>query len=1071
MKKAILSFVYLFLVLSLQAQVEYYDSEAFVTEAIQLMEEKKYSEARAVMAKVHQSDEEYYNVCQIETANTYLAEDNTADAIALYKELYDNSHFDNSPSLYVNYGSVLSEAEKFEEAEKVFKEAEAQFPHYSHLLFNMGISYYRSGDIQKAIDYTKQTITVNPGHSKAHYFLGVLALESGQIAEGALAMLGFLADAPSDELALNAIKQLNVKMAQNYIDEKDHVYSETGDDFSKLTLILRNQFPLNEKYKLECDIDDIFTRHVQAVAEYSAKHTVKDGFFEKQYIPFLADIYEKGHIEDFTYYTLSGVEAFEDQLKKKEKGMTSFYKEYFVNEFWYHFGIRKMQHLGKESDVIIYCENSQPTMISEYEGKLKTGWTTFVDEYGRMTGKAKLVNDIPEGMVTYYNSKGAKTEEVVFENGEKNGNQIIYYDSGEKRSEWINVKGLAEGLYTTYYKDGSIYCQSSFKADEYDGDSYCNYASGQHQYKLNYDMGKLDGQKVNYYENGKLSSKEEYVAGKLNGQSEYYDIDGRKLSSIVYKDDEVTKSYSIKDKDGVMTFDYLVDGDNVIITEFLNGQISQVSFVKNNELTGTEYYSDGKKFSSQKFDGEKVEKCIQYQVGDEKGKKLNLKNHKTYDLSGNLISHRKFKDGKIHGLSTYYYLNGNVRSKLNYVDGKEDGNSKLYDKNGNLTQEYYLKEDVLEGLYKEYKNGVLTFAYNYKEGKLNGPTMVYHANGAISSIGFYKDDILQGKLKYYNSNGILTNVDEYENGELTSSTYIERDGTVGSKINYLQPSGPATRQVSYSPVKYEMNLLNGELHGPYYGVDDSGDSIYITNFSNGKREGRSRYFSASGAAYFVGNIVNGNQHGLCKYYDDLGVQRVTSEFKNDKENGKEKLYSYNGNVIKEYTNILDILQGEAKLYNSKGKLLMTLYYVDDVIMKYKSYLDTEWIKLSGEKKSIVVYYEDKSIALEITIVKGYLDGKKAIYDDNGNQVYERNYSKGMTHGDTKLFYPNGKLYRLRGYKNSFLDGEVLYYDEDGSVKLKYTNVLDEKDGPYEMYDNGKLTITKIYEADELIEIK
>jgi len=211
-----------------------------------------------------------------------------------------------------------------------------------------------------------------------------------------------------------------------------------------LTLILRNQFPLNEKYKLKCDIDDVYPRHIQAIAEYAATHTVKDGYFEKQYIPFLADIFKQGHIEDFTYYTMTGMENLEEQLKKKEKNITTFYKGYFVDNFWNHFAVRRMPHLGKESDVIIYCEGGVPTMISEYANKKKQGWSVFLDEYGRMTGKANIADDQPTGVITYFNAKGDKIEEVSFENGEKNGPQITYYETGEKASEWNNKNNVAE---------------------------------------------------------------------------------------------------------------------------------------------------------------------------------------------------------------------------------------------------------------------------------------------------------------------------------------------------------------------------------------------------------------------------------------------------------------------------------------------------------------------------------------------------------------------------------------------------------------------------------------------------
>ncbi len=1071
MNKAICTLLCLFFFSYSHAQVEFYDSEAFVNEALKHIEEENYIEARSVLAKVHPSDEKYYYSCQIEMANTYLTEEKTDEAIALYKKLYEGDHFDIMPSLYVNYGSVMRNSERYEEAETIYQEAEAKYPNYSHLIFNMGISYYRSGEVQKSIDYIKRTIMINPSHSQAHYLLGVVALENGQIAEGALALLGYLADDPEDEFALNAVIKLNQKMAQNYLEEKDFIFSETGDDFSKLTLILRNQFPLNEKYKLECDIDDIYTRHAQAIAEYASEHKVKDGFFEKQYIPYLADIYKKGHIENFTYYTLTGLENFEDQIKKKEKDITSFYKEYFVDNFWHHFAVRKMPHHGKDSDVIVYCENSVPTMISEYEGRMKQGWSTFVDQYGRMTGKASIVDDQPVGIVTYYNTDGGKTEEINFEKGAKNGAQITYYDTGEKSSEWINKNDVAEGLYTTYYKDGSIYCQSTFKNDEFHGKSYCNYASGQLEFTVEYNMGKFDGKRINYYQNGNMNSTESYVKGKLNGLSEYYDIDGRKLSSVLFNDDIASGNYTVKDKAGNITLDYVVDDGEATSTEYVNGKISQVSRIKNNELEGLDFYSDGIKYTSQKFNGEEIKECIQYTRGQEKGSKANLKNHKLYDIDGNIVCHRRYKDGKLDGQNTFYYLNGNIRSEINYKDGKENGTSKFYDKKGNLKIEYLINEDLINGLYKQYKDGVLENAYNYKDGKLNGVTISYHANGKMASEGFYKDDQPLGRYNYFNSNGVLTNVDKYENGELVSSSYIERDGSKGSMIDYRKQSGKIIKEVSYSPVRFQMNLLNREFHGPYFGIDKGGDSIYVTNFVNGIREGRTRYFSGSGNVFFDGMVVNGTQHGLCKYYDDLGVLRVTSEFLNDEEYGVEKTYTQSGAIFQEYNNVKDIKQGEFKISNSQGKLLLTLYYVDDIIMKYKTMIDDDWIKSSSEKKDNNLYYENGGIALEITLNKGYIDGKYAIYDESGNQIFERNYLNGMLDGSTKYFYPNGKLYRSQEFKKDMLDGDVMYYDENEKIKLKYTQVLDEKVGSYEIYENGKLKITKIYDADELVEIK
>ena len=89
----------------------------------------------------------------------------------------------------------------------------------------------------------------------------------------------FLAKEPTGESAVKAVLSLNKNLSKEYLETPKLKYSDGGDDFSELETILRNQLPLNKKYKLKSEIDDVVTRQVQAIIEYATTHTVKNGFF------------------------------------------------------------------------------------------------------------------------------------------------------------------------------------------------------------------------------------------------------------------------------------------------------------------------------------------------------------------------------------------------------------------------------------------------------------------------------------------------------------------------------------------------------------------------------------------------------------------------------------------------------------------------------------------------------------------------------------------------------------------------------------------------------------------------
>lgn len=91
---------------------------------------------------------------------------------------------------------------------------------------------------------------------------------------------------------------------------------------------------------------------------------MQNGFFETTYIPFLKDIVQKKQFEGFSYYILLGMEEkIGKKLTSQKKTITSFYDNYLLKDFWANYGKRKLEHFGKEEEVIITYKNNIPAYV------------------------------------------------------------------------------------------------------------------------------------------------------------------------------------------------------------------------------------------------------------------------------------------------------------------------------------------------------------------------------------------------------------------------------------------------------------------------------------------------------------------------------------------------------------------------------------------------------------------------------------------------------------------------------------------------------------------------------------
>jgi tetratricopeptide (TPR) repeat protein len=89
---------------------------------------------------------------------------------------------DQFPDAYYNYGVLLRNQGKFEEAEKAFRKALAIAPSNDAAHNNLGYLLERQGKLSEAADEYRKAINVNPSSRQAHFYLGRIFVNQQQYA-------------------------------------------------------------------------------------------------------------------------------------------------------------------------------------------------------------------------------------------------------------------------------------------------------------------------------------------------------------------------------------------------------------------------------------------------------------------------------------------------------------------------------------------------------------------------------------------------------------------------------------------------------------------------------------------------------------------------------------------------------------------------------------------------------------------------------------------------------------------------------------------------------------------------
>lgn len=129
------------------------------------------------------------------------------------------------------------------------------------------------------------------------------------------------------------------------------------------------------------------------------------------------------------------------------------------------------------------------------------------------------------------------------------------------------------------------------------------------------------------------------------------------------------------------------------------------------------------------------------------------KNYQYYP-SGRFFSIKRYKDGESHGKQEYFYESGGKKTTMCFIKGKLEGSVRLYYPGGELKREIHFKNGALNGFERMWDiNGQLILESEYLNNQPTGFSRSWYPSGQIKQEKKYYDSAESYDLKGWNEDG------------------------------------------------------------------------------------------------------------------------------------------------------------------------------------------------------------------------------------------------------------------------------------------------------------------------------
>ena len=502
---------------------------------------------------------------------------------------------------------------------------------------------------------------------------------------------------------------------------------------------------------------------------------------------------------------------------------------------------------------------------------------------------------------------------IVAQTTNPNGYNRFFHENGKISSEGYLKKGKPDGYWKNYYPNGKLKIEGNRK--DYLLDSIWKF----------------------YSDKGYLTKSISYKKGEKHGPALNYDTLGRILSMESYTND-VKEGYSKS---------FYPSGSVKSITPYVKGKIEgqAVEFSPDSAITSISVYKGGILQGYEKInqrDNEQKKQGIWKEFYDDMSVKKEMRYSgdsldgyvKEYDVKGNLLSTKKYNNGKqihnapeIANVEVYreVYEDGTLKYEGVYLDGDPIGTHYHYVQKMRCDSSLFRRDDSTDVFVKrlvcrnvpipdsaiEYFDGIVV-ARGAVDSLRNrqGKWTEYHNTGEFSAKGVYKDDRRVGEWQFYYPNGKIEQKGKFDNRgrEQGPWTWYFESGKIYREEYYLngKRNGELKEYDEEGKVVLQGNYVDNLKEGRWvyetsnyleYGnyINDEPDSLWKTfympgkvkrfegRFVAGQPEGQHQAWHPNGARRYSGSYTGGMKNGDWKYFDEMDFNYLTINFRNDIE--------------------------------------------------------------------------------------------------------------------------------------------------------------------------------------------
>ena len=585
-------------------------------------------------------------------------------------------------------------------------------PEYARACYEMGLTYYYSGDTDKALAKCREAEFLHFDEPGIYGLTGSIYDDNGQPGEGIIVLKKALQKWPYNT---NLLYNLGVC----YLNAGDPVKAEEvlqrglriNPFHSKSHMALaKANYAMGRMAQsyLAFNMAILISPGLKNLREFDNAITGRLDIFPRSWLyPYPAG-YDHGQWDklsallqaefafkdDFEYpydlnYTISKQSYILLNSLQFSKADTSFYNSYYAQFF---------------TDMIKsgYLELYLHFMLKNTGNEVVTAW---------MKNNTAKVNDFISHSQDIINSGRASAFSV--DKKEKNISFYHYDDDGNLASVG-NMEGdehIKNGPFIELNTEGGISQKGNYINDKIEGEWLILWPNGSVKQRLSFREGLIDGPCDTYYPNGAKSGFYPMKAGYKNGKVEEYTASGNLVSVNAYTDN--------------------VPNGPVIFNNYQAGFSREFSYVRDT------------------VEGLYIEKW----------------------MNGMPKQKSNFVKGYYEGKYSTWYANGKPEMEFNYVKGIKTGKYSKYYFNGALEESgEYDGGGNLTGEFKAYdRDGYLiTIQQEYKKGLLDGTCTEYFQNGKEQMKRIYRQDTLK-RIESFDSNGNTLYV-----AEESGMKYIQR---------------------------------------------------------------------------------------------------------------------------------------------------------------------------------------------------------------------------------------------------------------------------------------------------------